>query len=46
MSHNATLTRKSSSGLDLIMTPAAMEFVRQKGGAATIWLYSRPFGAG
>ncbi|CAB5112021.1 hypothetical protein D3OALGA1CA_2082 [Olavius algarvensis associated proteobacterium Delta 3] len=46
MTHDTTLAGKSLSGLDLILEPEALEFVRHKKGAATIWLYSRPFGAG
>jgi len=38
--------RKASTGLELTVTQAALELILQKGKSATIWLYSRPLGAG
>jgi len=43
---NDTLHRKAASGLELTVTRAALELARKKGRSATIWLYSRPLGAG
>ena len=41
-----TLNKTAPTGVELTVTRAALEFVREKGNAATIWLYSRPVGAG